>query len=381
MSSGAILGKMPLTRPLALAGCLVVLAVSLGWASPAVGGKKEPSPNPGPGGGPTTGTPVSDGPDAPNSSPGTGTSKSGADNPSGGGSHGGGSGPGGPGFLQSAARNTGQSTALPGQLETVLAPAGGDQGSDSPGVAAAGAVTINTEKTPLFARSGGVSGGGKNSFAGHLQAAHTRFRMKDYRGAIAEANQALALDPKSAAAYARLGAAYNQLKDYSAAEKALVEAIKLDPKNALAWQNKAWALLKQRRAKEALEAAEKAGWLKPNVGATNALKAFSKAMLGDRAGALEDLRVAAALDPRFQARYDKAQQGGDIYNPDDELGLLADSMTAGDGKASASAPWYGGLGIVLILGLWAGVKLGRRAGAVEAAAAEPGLPLRNDPPS
>ncbi|MBN3897195.1 MAG: tetratricopeptide repeat protein [Nostoc sp. NOS(2021)] len=57
----------------------------------------------------------------------------------------------------------------------------------------------------------------------------------DYKGAIANYNQALQINPNNPDAYFRLGAAYNELKDYPAALKNFEQVIRFSPKNAIAY--------------------------------------------------------------------------------------------------------------------------------------------------
>ena len=59
--------------------------------------------------------------------------------------------------------------------------------------------------------------------------------MSDFKKMIADANKAIALDPKDVKAYVNRGRAYVQLEQYDAAISDLSRAIKLDPKNADAY--------------------------------------------------------------------------------------------------------------------------------------------------
>lgn len=57
----------------------------------------------------------------------------------------------------------------------------------------------------------------------------------DYKGAIANYNQALQINPNNPDAYYRRGAAHNELKDYRAAFKDFEQVIRFTPKNAIAY--------------------------------------------------------------------------------------------------------------------------------------------------
>ncbi|MDZ8133711.1 MAG: tetratricopeptide repeat protein [Nostoc sp. DedQUE04] len=81
---------------------------------------------------------------------------------------------------------------------------------------------------------------------------------KDYRGAIANYNQALQINPNNPDAYFRRGAAYNELKDYPTAFKDFEQVIRLTPKNAIAYAYRGYVRAQLKDYQGALADGEKA---------------------------------------------------------------------------------------------------------------------------
>ena len=81
---------------------------------------------------------------------------------------------------------------------------------------------------------------------------------KDYKGAIANYNQALQINPNNPDAYFRRGAAYNELKDYPTAFKDFEQVIRLTPKNAIAYAYRGYIRAQLKDYQGALADGEKA---------------------------------------------------------------------------------------------------------------------------
>jgi TolB-like protein/DNA-binding winged helix-turn-helix (wHTH) protein/Tfp pilus assembly protein PilF len=144
-------------------------------------------------------------------------------------------------------------------------------------------------------------------------------------------NEAIALDPKFAGAYAGKAIAYNLLGDYdeipgsqagSSAEAAARRALELDPSLAAAHAALAFALWKYSWDWKTAEAEfQKSLTLNPNNAHTHHIYGVLLACRGDFAGAEEHMRKALALDPLsmiirtnigwfhyFQKDYPKAEE-------------------------------------------------------------------------
>jgi tetratricopeptide (TPR) repeat protein len=76
----------------------------------------------------------------------------------------------------------------------------------------------------------------------------TLYQMKDYKGCIAAAQQALKLRPTYAEAWNNIGAAYNSMGDWDKGIQASQEAIRLKPDFQLAKNNLAWAVGEKAKA-------------------------------------------------------------------------------------------------------------------------------------
>ncbi|MBD1924413.1 tetratricopeptide repeat protein [Microcoleus sp. FACHB-831] len=68
-----------------------------------------------------------------------------------------------------------------------------------------------------------------------------KLETKDYKGAIADFNQALRLDPKNAKAYFNRGFAYSSLENYQNAIEDYTKAIQMKPGDAEAFYNRGLA--------------------------------------------------------------------------------------------------------------------------------------------
>lgn len=141
-----------------------------------------------------------------------------------------------------------------------------------------------------------------------LQSAVDKLAVGDIRGALFDVSRALMLEPGSVRARVLRAHISNLPKNhnYEAAIKDADEALKLDPKNAAAYFEKGYALLQLGRTSEALAAIEQGLALEPN----NAMGRFYHAMALEKSGliakAIEEYQRAAALDPALKPLVDDA---------------------------------------------------------------------------
>ena len=203
--------------------------------------------------------------------------------------------------------------------------------------------------------SASAAGAPRDRAADLLGSALNKLKMGDSMGALRDANQAIALDPGNPVGYLRTSEAYNHLGQWADAERMAREAVSRDDKSAQAWKNLAWALLKQGKYQDALAAALKAAALKPDMAEAWAIASFAAERLHDAGARLSYLSKAAAFDPRFQARLDAVNAGGNAYADDDDMlvGAAADRAKGWNVPlAAAGAGAAGGLAALAMAGAW-----------------------------
>jgi tetratricopeptide (TPR) repeat protein len=133
------------------------------------------------------------------------------------------------------------------------------------------------------------------SAADLINASLYRYRMGDYAGCLAVAQQALKLDPHSAVAYTNIGAAYAGLKQWDPAIASEREALRLQPDFTLAKNNLALYTL------------EKAGSAVAHPANMTAEDWLNASLHDNQAGQYEksiaDARAALRLRPDYAEAY------------------------------------------------------------------------------
>jgi tetratricopeptide (TPR) repeat protein len=99
-----------------------------------------------------------------------------------------------------------------------------------------------------------------------------KLETKDYKGAIADFNQALRLDPKNAKAYFNRGFAYSSLENYQNAIEDYTKAIQMKPGDAEAFYNRGLAYSNLDNNKAAIADFEKAAQLYKQQGQIDGYK-------------------------------------------------------------------------------------------------------------
>jgi tetratricopeptide (TPR) repeat protein len=140
----------------------------------------------------------------------------------------------------------------------------------------------------------------------YFASAVQKYRKGDIQGALADYNQAIALNPKFVNAYSNRGTLkQDKLNDRQGALADLNQAIALDPKYALAYNNR--GTLKYQKFNDvqgALADYNQAIALNPqSANAYSNRGLLKKQKLNDFQGALADYNQAIALDPKFVNAY------------------------------------------------------------------------------
>ncbi|HBL18637.1 MAG TPA: hypothetical protein DD417_18230 [Elusimicrobia bacterium] len=227
----------------------------------------------------------------------------------------------------------------------------------------------------------------QEAFQSRADAAQMKMRFGDYRSAIGEADQAIRLDPGSAAGYLLKARILNRMGRFAEAELQAAKAVELsgdDAARAEALQELAWAQLNQGKTQDALAnsvaavRAGKAAGLKEITAKALVTQAFACERLNNRECTLAALDEAAKLDSRFQRYLDLAKAGKRIFDPnaEDSWKLLEAVAEAGGAESQSGFPWLplaGGLGLSGAAGAWfLRRRSRRRAGAVVRIPGAPG---------
>lgn len=220
-----------------------------------------------------------------------------------------------------------------------------------------------------------------------ITAGQSRFGLKDYTGALAEAEAAIALAPNNPEGYMLYSKTLNKLGAHSKAEEMARKARRLarnDEEATAAQSELTQALLFQERVSDALAAAADAVALAQKTGSrgleANAqfLQAAACQLKGDRACMIKSLERAAYLDAKYYEALDAAKAGKNVFDPKDaeSLGLLdtvgGDEVPLPDGLGAVGG---GLLAVIAALAGLAGVawRRSRRLAAEQALAKAMGV--------
>jgi len=129
-----------------------------------------------------------------------------------------------------------------------------------------------------------------------LELAAAKLESRDFLGAVFAADQAIALEPRSARAYVLKATALNRLQRFEEAETTAWKAQALWDSH-LANENIAWAQLNLGRYTDAVRSADRAITMRDTDAKAYAIRAYAFEALEERPAMLADLRRAAELDP------------------------------------------------------------------------------------
>ena len=127
--------------------------------------------------------------------------------------------------------------------------------------------------------------------------------MNQPQQSIADLNKAIELDPTNADNYVNRGASHGNLKNFTAAVEDFSKAIELDPKNAMAYNNRGSTLRFLGNVQQGLQDLNKAIELNPKIDIAYFNRAFCHIATGNLPPAVADLDKAIELRPNFAMAY------------------------------------------------------------------------------
>lgn len=232
--------------------------------------------------------------------------------------------------------------AAPSGAETVSAPNAAGFAAPAPGgsvaVGAGGAPSVLPQRTPEQVAADAAKLAGLTPVQASAQAtenARQALLLKDYPLAVAHASKAIEFNDKNAQALNYRAIAYNHQQNYADAVADASAALALAPGSGAALQTRSWAFSQQKRYREGLQDAEATLLTDPKNAYAYQNKAFALAGMGDRAAALDALRLSASLDARFQGQYERALQ---IPKDQDLTLLFQDTGSTVAPAAKVAAP-------------------------------------------
>jgi tetratricopeptide (TPR) repeat protein len=129
-----------------------------------------------------------------------------------------------------------------------------------------------------------------------IESARAKSRSKDYPGALADLDQAIALDPTAARAWADRGSIKTMQGDAEAGLADCDQAVRLDPTLARAWSARGWTHLRREDHQAALADCDEALRLDPHEFKAWGNRGMARQALGDLEGAIADYGEAIRLD-------------------------------------------------------------------------------------
>jgi tetratricopeptide (TPR) repeat protein len=147
--------------------------------------------------------------------------------------------------------------------------------------------------------------------AGLVSSAGSKLSVKDYWGAIVEADKALAADPSNARALYFRAVAHNLVGQYGEAVHDATNGLAIRPTEVPLLDARSWAYGRMGKLDDSVADAHRALELEPRDAYALANRAFADEQRRDFAAMLEDYRAAAELDPEFEPDYrDAARRHG-----------------------------------------------------------------------
>ncbi|MBI4060487.1 MAG: protein kinase [Elusimicrobia bacterium] len=181
--------------------------------------------------------------------------------------------------------------------------------------------------------------------------AGSKLAVKDYHGAIEEADKALELEPDNSDALFYRAAAENLLGRYGDAERDASRGLAMAPSAAFLRDARAWAYIRMGRFSDAIADANHSLEIDPKNPYAFANRGHALEGRGDYEAMAADLRAAAELNSQFEPDYrDSARRHGLSPSP-----LPRDGAAARAGRVS---PRVRSFGVILLFTLTGGLLIG-----------------------
>jgi tetratricopeptide (TPR) repeat protein len=131
---------------------------------------------------------------------------------------------------------------------------------------------------------------------------NAKIELEDYRGAIADYNKSIEIDPNDSETFRNRGNAKIELEDYRGAIADFNKAIQIDPNNTNAHKNRGYAKYRLQDYRGAITDYTKVIAITPSNGAYF-LRGYAKFDLKDYQGAILDYNKAIGIDPNDAGAY------------------------------------------------------------------------------
>jgi tetratricopeptide (TPR) repeat protein len=153
--------------------------------------------------------------------------------------------------------------------------------------------------------------------------AGAKYKRQDYRGEIADYDQALSIDPDNAAAYHNRGVAREKLRDFQGAIADYDQALRINPNSAAAYFNRGNARSALGDYQGAIADYDQALRINPNFTLAYNNRGLARSDLSDNQGAIADYDQALRINPNDAVAYFN-RGNARYYDLGDSQGALAD---------------------------------------------------------
>lgn len=166
----------------------------------------------------------------------------------------------------------------------------------------------------------------KKSAKAYLFRASSKYALGDFQGAIADLNQAIALDPQDGEAYGDRGYIKAESGNFQGAIADYNQAILLDPQNAQAYNDRGVVKLDLGDMQGAIADYNRAIAINPSLHQAYTNRGDAKSKSGDKRGAIADYGQAIAVNPQSANAYNN--RGVTRFDLGDMRGAIADFTQA-----------------------------------------------------
>jgi len=152
---------------------------------------------------------------------------------------------------------------------------------------------------------------GPSALARLTASAASRLAVKDYWGALEDADKAVALDSTDPRALYIRAVAHNLLGEYGEAVYDATRGLTVSPSEASLRDARAWAYNRMGRAHDAIADSQHAIEVDPRDAYAFANRAYANELRGDFTAMAEDYKTASEINPQFEPAYrDAARRHG-----------------------------------------------------------------------